>query len=76
MGLLVRIDQRNPCTVSGVVNRRANRQGYPCEFPSFANGAPPKTYRNSFGQAEEKRIKLEQAPFGKHQFVSSSEIPS
>src|SRR6478609_756930 len=30
MDLLVRIDQRNPCTLSGVARRRVTRQGYPC----------------------------------------------
>src|SRR6476619_3248724 len=33
MDLLVRIDQRNPCTLSGVARRRVTRQGYPCTPP-------------------------------------------
>src|SRR5215472_12086821 len=29
-GLLVHIDLRNRCTLSGVAHRRATRQGFPC----------------------------------------------
>src|SRR5262249_31239115 len=32
-GALVRIDQRNPCTLSGVAHRRASRRGFPCCTP-------------------------------------------
>src|SRR6476646_12066425 len=36
--LLVRIDQRNPCTLSGLAHRRVKRQGYPYTAPPLRIG--------------------------------------
>src|SRR6476659_8413332 len=45
MDLLVRIDQRNPCTLFGVARRRVSRQGYPCTAPPLGIGSPVSLYQ-------------------------------
>src|SRR5262245_59509398 len=40
---LVRIDQRNPCTLAGVSHRRVTRQAYPCAALPCASVAATTT---------------------------------